>query len=883
MDDSLYNLLASSLNSGKDVYYSWWTVFQREKDAGTLYILQLFTDMTGFSYSFENADMILLKEDAHRLLEEKIYKAPFEKCDIMEDGVFLANFNNFWHHIIVNQWKELLHENDWFNKSIMFAAVLANSNCEDCVMVGSFISAHFLSHLCMARLRLQNDMERVNCWRDNQRKSSLQKKQNYIDQICQILIPDIKHGLKYAKVATILMEQIFETIIAFPELIILEYRQIELLTGGLLWKNRTVVQTVLKCLKVLMMDSFSPSTKQTVALYILKTETQLARIMETFKTTESKILHLFLDALGVVGNIPLSEDTADKIVLKMFGKDETVVNAAIDLHGMYCAANNPPAEVETKALIAILDVFERYAYPLASFNTVIEKLWLKGFFRKFDGLFEMLSEAQHRSNAAFVANCIAHVINYCHQLLMEDIRMKVSPAFEPMGTVDWNFIRKRMDSFVSGYPKCLDEASSSPNLYNLLLNCLNPENNELYRVVNVDCEAYHQNVLFNILSKIALNGTSYTVLFHTLTSINNFDNVAHISEDVWKELTEKYYTFFFHTRSRLRRYNLGIDKKLMELYTIAITRLCVLIEINNMSENVFTLAEYLANDLRLLKKMNLSDEAEAIFYRLYKNALHAVVECCLDQPHVERPELKQLGKRVHEFMAELVEQLNCKDCSFAVGKHVANAVCNMLILTQETHTGVLSASLQQMTYSIEPEVLDKLSKYIERLVFVGKAELDEATNCLLAKKLMLVTYNDVYRLHLAIPQQKDTCHILKYCEENTLFSEELEQLLGIVFSNDRNEFYTVAAQVVVDYCKKSNFCAKVKKFLSCLHRFQAKNLPEENESDYSLNIIQHTVDKILVMAEDVNAIQPNKIKMSKLFDLMTPWAIQLPSDCRYHL
>uniref|UniRef100_A0A182WFH6 Uncharacterized protein n=1 Tax=Anopheles minimus TaxID=112268 RepID=A0A182WFH6_9DIPT len=351
----------------QDVYYSWRRVLEGNKDVGTMCILQLFVDMTGFFYTIELADLTLLKEDSQSLLEEKIYKAPFEICDIM-DRTFVVNFNKFWHQAIVKQWKELLLENDWFNKSVMFAVVLANSDCDECVMVGSFIGAHLLPNLCSARSHLLNDLEKGSWWRRNQSTSSLQKKQNYIDQICQTLIPDIKHGLQFASVADIIMDQIFETILAFPQLIVLEYGQLDLIGEGLQFKNRKAVSKVLQCLKILMVDAFHSGAKETVALYILRRETQLTCIMDAYKKTESKILHLFLDALGVVGNVLLSEETAEKIVLKMFGTDQAVINAAIDLHGIYCASIHPPAEVETNALAAILEAFERYAYPLASFN-----------------------------------------------------------------------------------------------------------------------------------------------------------------------------------------------------------------------------------------------------------------------------------------------------------------------------------------------------------------------------------------------------------------------------------------------------------------------------------------------------------------------------------
>uniref|UniRef100_A0A6E8VVS0 SCD domain-containing protein n=1 Tax=Anopheles coluzzii TaxID=1518534 RepID=A0A6E8VVS0_ANOCL len=880
MENGLFNALCSKAKNGKTIYHSWRELFQERKDEATMLVLQLFIDMTGFGYTVADTDLALLMEDDPHPLENNITTS---SQDFFQNGTFVANFSRFWQHAIVHQWKELLSGNDWFNKCVMLVMLLCRSKTDECAMVGSFICADLVPHLCAAHHNLLNDMERAASWQGNQRKSSLKKKEYYIDQVCQALSTEIGNGFKYAKLSGLLMEKLCEAFVTYPDLLILTHGQLELLGAGLRWKQRQSVQLALKCMKQLMSDSFSSDINNAAGIFILKMENQLTRIMDSYKSSETAILHLFLEALNTVGNIPLCEETAEKIIHKMFNPDEAVVNAAIDLHGMYHAAIHPSAEVEMNALIAILDVYERYAYPLASFEAVIKKLWIKGFFRKLDELFQMLLDAMDTpANAGFIASCIAHTISYCHRLLMEDIRMKISPSSD---NVNWSFMRKRMQSFVANYPKCLNAASRTPNIYNLLLNCMSPANNELYRFAEVDCEAYHEEVLFNILSKVALDECSYPVLFQTLTTIYSFDTIAHISEDVWNELTEKYYTLFFHTRSRLRSYNLGIDKKLMESYSNAITRLCVLIEINNTSEHVFTLAEYLANDLRLLPKMNLSDESIGIFYRLYKNALYAVVQCCLAALPSDNPtagiKYDQLGKRVQAFMGVLVEQLDGGQQSpFTVSSHVANALCNMLILTQETadpsqQTGSIK---QHMMYRVEPEVLAKLSAYIEQHVFGGGVESDAKSSCLLAQKLMLATYNDVYRLHLALPRQSDTCAIVKYYGENALFADELEQLLSIVYGKDPKEFFSLVAHVVMDYCKKTNINAKVKKFLSNLKQFAKKCLAHENEEEYLTNIIQSVIGQSLEQVFTINGVALNVIE--KLFTIMKPLVAPLPLENR---
>uniref|UniRef100_A0A182QRI9 Uncharacterized protein n=1 Tax=Anopheles farauti TaxID=69004 RepID=A0A182QRI9_9DIPT len=795
------------------VYYSW-QKHHVDQERRAISIIQLCLDMTGYGYTFTPQDIALLTENVSTLYEDKIMKAPFVERDFLASSAFVANLTEFWNKIIVHHWKDLLRDNDWFNKTVMLVLMFCKSSSDECAMVGSFVGTIIVQQLCTARHKLLKDVESASVLRDTHRRSSLKRKLDYIDQVSLALLTEVVEGLQYARLSALLMKRICETFEAYPQLMVDEYKQLDLLAIGLMSKNRPSIQVVLKCLQW-MIKNCNAETSQACGLFVMRFETQLLQVSDAYKSFETIILQLFLQAQTIVGTVLLSENSMENIIFKMFGKDEAVINTAIDLHGIYFTALHVPAALEKHALVAILDVFERYEYPLASLDTVTRKLWEKGFFRRFDDLFTLLINA----NAAFLANCMAHVINYCHQLLMEDIRTRITPSAHSSESVSWNGIRRRIQSFVKGYPACLQAVSQCFGLYSLLLKSLNPENNELYRVAGVDCESYYTAVLFNTLAKVAMEETiDYTALFHTLTSIHNFDSVCYISEDVWKELTDKYYTFFFHTRSRLRRYNMGIDSKQMKLYTVAILRLCILTEINNATEEVFTLAEYLANDLRLLSNMSLSEESKAIFYRLYKNTLYAVVRCCLEHPSKNHPTAKfnQYGKRVQAFMSVLVDQLNYIDSEFAVSRHIANAMCNMLVLTQECDSKQWSPMpLKDMVFKVEPAMLQKLATYVERQVFVEQALSDEGQNYLLGRKLMLTAYGDVYRLHHALPRKTDLCYIFKHFGTNSPFTQELEQLLYTLYASDSNDFYKISAQVMVMFvCKPHAFQTKLKVVVS---------------------------------------------------------------------
>uniref|UniRef100_A0A182P4A2 Tubulin beta chain n=1 Tax=Anopheles epiroticus TaxID=199890 RepID=A0A182P4A2_9DIPT len=370
----LYNLLSSKPNNGKAIYHSWHELYQEDKDQGIICILQLFIDMTGFDYTVSETDLGLLVQDTPHLLEEKILSSPYQERDFFQNGTFVANFNKFWQHTIVHQWKDLLKQNDWFNKCVLLAMLLSRSEESDvCIMVGSFIGAHLVPHLCAAHLNLMNDIERVSCWKDNQRKSSLKKKEYYIDQVCQALLPEIGNAFKYSKLSSVLMEKVCETFTTFPDQLVIRYAQVQLLSCGLKWKNRQSVQQVLKCLKYLMSDSVSSDVNEVIGIFILKLENQLTRVMDSYKGFDSSILHLFLDALSTVGNLLLCDDTAEAIVLKMFSQDETVVNAAIDLHGCQLAdtiKQQLQYQIEPNVLEMLALYIERHVFGEASEESI---------------------------------------------------------------------------------------------------------------------------------------------------------------------------------------------------------------------------------------------------------------------------------------------------------------------------------------------------------------------------------------------------------------------------------------------------------------------------------------------------------------------------------
>lgn len=248
---------------------------------------------------------------------------------------------------------------------------------------------------------------------------------------------------------------------------------------------------------------------------------------------------------------------ASKIAYRIFtATEEPVVNASIDLLTLYYSAVTPADELECQMLVDLLQLFQAHELPLATLDRVIEKLWIKGFFQRFDAIFQLLMSLDITVDT-FLAKCVVHSITHCHEMLIEDIKEKISP--DPnratLGT-RWGRIRERVQSFIAAYPKCMRDISVHSEHFVLLLNSLQPEYNEYYGMCGVDCEAYCVEVFYKTLLPIALKCSSYSVLYQTLATIYRYDRIMHISEEIWQKLTEEYTTIFFHVRSRLKRYNL---------------------------------------------------------------------------------------------------------------------------------------------------------------------------------------------------------------------------------------------------------------------------------------------------------------------------------------
>ncbi|XP_052863996.1 uncharacterized protein LOC128270627 [Anopheles cruzii] len=776
MDDNLYAQLRVS--NGKTVYQTWRRIFSDSSDEGIESVLQILIDMTGFDYKLVADDINLLKQNRPNVVVDRITEAPCEPHGFLKDKQHCTHVIEFLHELIVRPYNEMLVDNECFNLLLKLTTFFGHGSQDECVVVGAYIGSVMLEHLYTVHRMVAEEMQRMSAIRATDRLALLQQKQDYVDRVCGLLFQCSRVGLQFKELCVPLMERFCRLFETFAEQTIMEHDQLPVMIDVLGIKCKKSMQIALRCLKNLLGESNSTEISNRVVLFVHQQASIVVRTMDIYVGMELPVINLFLAAYSKIHSHILNEDVMEKIAYKLFGTDDAVINASIDLLLLNYTRMSLTNEQEVQLLLDTLRVFEKHEIPRASLGAVVEKFWKKEFFARFDGLFHALVTALECSDSSsFFAKCIVYAITHCHELLIGDIKAKISPLPNVSDGTSWNGMRECIQSFVAGYPRCLRHISSHSEHFALMLNALQPEHYEFYRKCDVDCEQYCEEIMYRTLHPVASKENTYPVLFRTLSAIYRYDIIENISEDIWHKLSEDYYAFFFYTRGRLKRHNLGTDQKLKNRYVIAITKLCVLMEIKNTSKDVVMLAEYLANDLRLIERMMLAVEANWIFFRLYKNMLHALLQWYLEDPMNRRTTIKRgaTGRRIHDFMVELAKRIKSNDCEdFTCTMHMVVTLCDMLVLLHPTSQLHELAELQHNEIEVEEELMEKLSQSIKKHVFHDIQ--GEHVTLLAERKILLAKYCSLCDAHWELTRSS-VHHVLLHYGQDTEFEEELETLL----------------------------------------------------------------------------------------------------------
>ncbi|XP_058056385.1 uncharacterized protein LOC131207774 [Anopheles bellator] len=887
MDDNLYAQLR--ISDGKTVYQTWRRIFSDSPDEGIESVLQILIDMTGYDYKLVSDDVNLLKQNKPNVVVKRITETPCEPRGFLKDNEHCTHVIEFLQELIVRPYNEILVDNECFNLMLKLTTFFGHGSRDEFVEVGAYIGSVMLEHLYTVHRMVVEEIQRATLIRANERLALLEQKQDYVHRVCGLLFQCSRVGLQFKELCVPLTVRFCRLLETFADQTIIEN---DLTAGSLLpvmidvlgIKCKKSMQIALRCLKNLLGETSSTEISNRVVLFVHQQASIVVRAMDIYVGMELPVINLFLAAYSKIHNHTLNEDVMEKIVYKLFGTDDAVINASIDLLLLNYTRMPLINEQGVQLLLDTLRVFEKHEIPRASLAAVVEKFWMKGFFARFDGLFHALVTAlECADNSSFYTKCIVYAITHCHELLIGDIKAKISPTPNVSDGTCWNGMRECIQSFVAGYPRCLRHISSHPEHFALMLNALQPEHYEFYRMCDVDCEKYCEKILYRTLHPVASKENTYPVLCRTLSAIFRYDIIENISEDIWFKLSEDYYAFFFYTRGRLKRHNLGTDQKLMDRYVMAITRLCVMMEIKNTSKDVVMLAEYLANDLRLVDRMMLTVEANWIFFRLYKNMLHALMQWYLEDPINRRATIKRgaTGRRIHSFMVELTKRITNMDCEdFTCAVHMVVTFCDMLVLLHPTSQLHELAELQYNECEVEEELMEKLTQSIEKHVFHDIP--DEHITVLAERKILLTKYCSLCHAHCELTRSS-VHHVLLHYGQDTEFEEELETLLMNIYSSAGKDGYNkIISQTFHKSFLEKTTVATGKNFLKKIHNFFPKYELTADKDTYSFKILRCIIEMLLEYINDVG-YEGQKGIFSDMLGTIKKWTALLPIGLRKEL
>uniref|UniRef100_A0AAG5DQC5 Uncharacterized protein n=1 Tax=Anopheles atroparvus TaxID=41427 RepID=A0AAG5DQC5_ANOAO len=282
--------------------------------------------------------------------------------------------------------------------------IFCTSNIDVCVMAGTSLASIMLLHLCKAMHHMKQALQRpAALFRDHQEHDLLEKIHRNVDNICIVMLTNIRPGFKFTEISVLLTDHVCEMLDSFPYLLIEKYNQLNLLDDILSLKNKKAVQSVLKYLRNHFSNSICSTITTEVSLYIISREKTFLRGMDNFKSFESSIIQLLYHACSDTGK-KLSDETCERIAIRMFSTDETTVNAAIELISLHYTGNAQVGDAEADTL--------------------------------------------ELENYSFNGKTIVHIITYCHHLLMADIKARISPSQEGSNSACWATIKMRIESFV---------------------------------------------------------------------------------------------------------------------------------------------------------------------------------------------------------------------------------------------------------------------------------------------------------------------------------------------------------------------------------------------------------------------------------------------------
>lgn len=862
MTSTLFVAIKDEAQQIQGLYRAWRSDYREDINNGTIKILQLAIDMTGYHYVLTLEDVTNI-ENIQIAVCEKIIKSNYHDPGIFGQPTVMKRLSKLLELLIVHDYEELLLNNIWLNSFVRILVAFCESNNDVCKMVAGYLSMLVLRNLDYVRKQLykRQEAEQLD---ESETLSELEMQRKYVYKVTKVMLQNIEHSCGYTPTLPVITELFCQMLEAQPMVYIIDNCMLNLLSTFLQHRHCKMFQTVAACFRnLLSADIQEEVVVSKVANFFMESAGE--RFLQSmFKYTSSQKI-----AMEVVmsiqrlncGKAIFDEPLIEKLRNHMFHKDETIRGYAIDFH--VCSLSNPDERDNNRnidILQHILKLYVQFDHSSHALSELITHLWKLDFFDDWHMLFNLLKKEAGRNDNHFVVLSVVQVINTCFDLLTNDLQQQTS---------EQSTLISLLKSFMLNFPSGLKMCINNDYAYIALLQSANAGYNNRIKQFNVNMSQYYGE-LFIIFDNVLQSGSNFHMISKTLLVISGYCNLIQNVEQMCTGLLEQHINKFFETRAKFNSRNIGKCHELTEQYAVSVTRLAAFLEvIPRVDGNLYRLLSIVLNDSCLLERMNMSNFQASAFYRLYKCLFYVLVngikgntteECLAESIGAFRQTERRLKKRLLELLRVLTKQLQKYDESLDTCVHVFTSLCDLLLITQTEIANLNIPELMDMVYRVEPMLLQKMAKFLLNYVFSKQNDLHEAP--IMKQKLLLAKYINLYHLHKSLPSITDTYYIVANYSIDSTFDMHLQSLIKVLYQVDQSQFYEIICRAAFQLLQVYKSESSVKNFFKKIKILSLSYLTADDEKEYN-NLMGEMIKKILNHSMRIIMSDPESASESK--------------------
>ncbi|XP_055612454.1 uncharacterized protein LOC129759065 [Uranotaenia lowii] len=875
--------------SVKELYQSWQKLYWTDRDSGSVVLLQMCIDLTGYKYRMVSEEPENIENWAD-FVTNKILKADYEEVSIIADSTVQSALHKFLELLIVQDRRQLLQDNIWMVRMIKLMVGFCESNDDVCKMIAGYLSALILAHVAVVREHFEKSAKHEPERSSEQDQESHQRKK-FLRRTEKLLLRNSVEGFSYSMTLPLIADIICKLFEAYPNVYVLDWSFLKVFEILLQHRHLKTFSRVAVCLLELLDDEKqSEVVIETVAAFFVEClGGKCVRAMVNYKSHERHVMAIVSILQKKSIGEPIFDEAVSEVIRQhMFHRDKAIRDYALDFHAYSMCTPDESPEMRNKMLLSILHLYSKYDHSEQSLKVLITDMWSLDFFQDFQFLFDLLHEQLAINEKLFISMSLVYVIKICFKLLTDELQQNNSTQ-----SVNRPHLQKILKTFCHQYPEALETFGSSAHdrVYLSLLSLANAK-----FLFQLDRDKIIEHFLANLLcalEKTAKTAKNFDVLHGTLATIRTYRNIVVDVDCMWTELLSTYFGELCDQRSSFTSRNIGKDDTLIGDYVVSLSRMAAFLELDtSFDEHMPVMLKIVTNDFRLLEKIGFSKSETAIFYRLYKCVLAGLVrmlhrsdgnknsssETSVDaslyvavQPFVGA----KLKKRSSDLLHVLIKQLKQYKDSLADSVHMFISLCDCLLLFQPKINDLGVEGLEGTGYNVKTPLLAMMAKYLLNYLFA--IQYDWSENAAYKQKQLLDKYIQFYSMHHSLPQVTDTHYIIANYSEETRFEKGIEHLMVAIHRRDPSGFAEVICKAAFMLLQQYMSETSLKRFFIKFKLFATTKLAgDESVKVNIVNVFSEVVEKILKHWMDT-AVDANHGEMLKLIE---PVLIHVPEDKR---